>query len=64
MNKNDDNNKRIAAVMQKYGFKDIGRTWGDKPGIFRGYLDHVFVNQAYAQEKGLTIPGNVTGLYA
>eukprot|EP00746_Dinoflagellata_sp_MGD_P154660 gnl/MRDRNA2_/MRDRNA2_84970_c0_seq1.p1 gnl/MRDRNA2_/MRDRNA2_84970_c0~~gnl/MRDRNA2_/MRDRNA2_84970_c0_seq1.p1 ORF type:complete len:328 (+),score=46.25 gnl/MRDRNA2_/MRDRNA2_84970_c0_seq1:81-1064(+) len=74
MNKDENNNRGIRAVMDEHGFKDIGVTLHHTnftnlvdvpPNIplkdFR-VLDHVFVNPEYFRIRGLTEPTNIQWL--
>jgi hypothetical protein len=51
MNKGEKNNERILTALAKQGFVNVGRTKYDQ-----GYLDGVFVNPKYWEERGLSTP--------
>jgi len=59
MNKSEESNKRIRKVMQENNFREIGGTRYDVPG---GILDFVFVNPAYFEARGISIPERVEKL--
>eukprot|EP00747_Dinoflagellata_sp_TGD_P037573 gnl/TRDRNA2_/TRDRNA2_139151_c0_seq2.p1 gnl/TRDRNA2_/TRDRNA2_139151_c0~~gnl/TRDRNA2_/TRDRNA2_139151_c0_seq2.p1 ORF type:complete len:331 (+),score=65.89 gnl/TRDRNA2_/TRDRNA2_139151_c0_seq2:67-1059(+) len=54
MNKSEENNRIISAVMVKNGFVDIGGTKYDG-----GILDHVFVNPKYFKARNLQVPTHI-----
>jgi len=51
MNKTPENNACIRSVMERNGFQDIGKL----------LIDHVFINQQYVQERGLSLPKHLHG---
>ena len=51
MNKAPENNACIRSVMERNGFQDIGKL----------VIDHVFINQQYVQERGLSLPKHLHG---
>ena len=54
MNKGREHINCIHSLMERNGFQDIGRT----------QLDHVFINPQYMQERGLSLPEHIDGMYA
>jgi len=55
MNKGDDNNMRIKAVMDKIGMMEIGRTYYLKHAV----LDRIFANESYFKVRGLRFPEKI-----
>ena len=51
MNKTPENNACIRSVMERNGFQDLGKL----------LIDHVFINQQYVQERGLSLPKHLHG---
>lgn len=58
MNKNEENNNRIAEVMEREGFQRIGHTLyiENFQTHKRELLDNIFVNPKYFQKRNLTVP--------
>ena len=58
MDASSENNRRVRDVMQKNNFTDIGRIKYDS-----GFLDHVFINASYLQERGVAVPSHLDALF-
>jgi len=52
MNKSPENNRCILSVLERNGFQDLGKM----------KIDHVFINQQYMQEHGLSLPERIDGI--
>ncbi len=59
MNKTPENNRCILSVMERNGFQDIGKMLDSHSEV----IDHVFINQKYVQERGLSLPEHIDGLH-
>lgn len=55
MNKGDDNNMRIKAVMDNIGMMEIGRTYYLEHAV----LDRIFANESYFKVRGLRFPEKI-----